>query len=66
MSVFLTILRKGRNILLSKCFLFLRRAGVGGIEAGVGIFGEIFVFHPNVLVIALMGRLFLGAGEDGV
>ncbi len=37
---------------------------MGGIEAGVGIFGEIFVFHPNVLVIALMGRLFLGAGED--
>jgi hypothetical protein len=29
-----------------------------------GDFGEFFVFLPNVLVIALMGRLFLGAGED--
>ena len=28
-----------------------------------GDFGEFFVF-PNVLVIALMERLFLGAGED--
>jgi len=36
----------------------------GGIEAGVGIFGEFFVFLPNVLLKALMGRLFLGAGED--
>ena len=26
--------------------------------------GEFFVFLPNVLVMALMGRLFLGAGED--
>jgi len=39
---------------------------VGGIEAGVGNLGEFFVFLPNVLVIALMGRLFLGAGEDAV
>ena len=31
-----------------------------------GDFGEFFVFLPNVLVIALMGRQFLGAGEDGV
>ena len=31
-----------------------------------GAFGEFVVFLPNVLVIALMGRLFLGAGEDGV
>ena len=37
---------------------------MGGIEAGVGNLGEFFVFLPNVLVIALMGRLFLGAGED--
>jgi hypothetical protein len=37
---------------------------VGGIEAGVGILGNFFVFLPNVLVIALMERLFLGAGED--
>ena len=29
-----------------------------------GDFREFFVFLPNVLVIALMGRLFLGAGED--
>ena len=39
---------------------------MGGVEAGVGKFGEFSVFLPNVLVIALMGRLFLGAGEDGV
>ncbi len=32
----------------------------------MGILGEFFVFLPNVLLIALMGRLFLGAGEDGV
>ncbi len=38
----------------------------GGIEAGVGIFGEFFVFLLNVLLIALMGRLFLGAGEGGL
>ena len=31
-----------------------------------GDFGEFFVFLPNVLVIALMGRLFLWAGEDAV
>ena len=30
----------------------------------MGNLGEFFVFLPNVLVIALMGRLFLGAGED--
>jgi hypothetical protein len=36
------------------------------IEAGVGNLGEFFVFLPNVLLIALMGRLFLGAGEGGV
>ena len=28
--------------------------------------GEFFVFFPNALVIALMGRLFLWAGEDAV
>jgi hypothetical protein len=38
----------------------------GRDEAGVGNLGEFFVFLPNVLVIALMGRLFLGAGVDGV
>ena len=32
----------------------------------MGNLGEFFVFLPNVLVIALMGRLFLGAGEDAV
>ena len=36
----------------------------GGIGAGVGDFGEFFVILPNVLLIALMGRLLLGAGED--
>ncbi len=38
----------------------------GGIGAGVGDFGEFFVFLPNVLLIALMGRLFLEAGEGGL
>ncbi len=32
----------------------------------MGNLGEFFVFLPNVLLIALMGRLFLGAGEDAV
>ncbi len=31
-----------------------------------GDLGEFFVFLSNMLLIALMGRLFLGAGEDGV
>ena len=31
-----------------------------------GDFGGFFVFLPNVLLIALMGRLFLGAGEGGL
>ncbi len=39
---------------------------MGGIEAGVEILGGCSVFLPNVLVIALMERLFLGAGVDGV
>ena len=39
---------------------------MGGIEAGVGILGNFFVFLLNVLVIALMGCLFLGAGEGGL
>ena len=39
---------------------------MGGIEAGVEILGEFFVFLLNAPLIALMGRLFLGAGEDGV
>ncbi len=30
----------------------------------MGNLGEFFVFLPNVLLIALMGRLFLGAGGD--
>ena len=47
-------------------FSFPEACRSGGIEAGVGNFGEFFVFLPNVLVIALMGRLFLGAGEDAV
>ena len=32
----------------------------------MGNLGEFFVFLLNVLVIALMGRLFLWAGEDAV
>ena len=32
----------------------------------MGILGNSFVFLPNVLLIALMGRLFLGAGEGGL
>ena len=32
----------------------------------MGNLGEFFVFLPNALVIALMGRLFLWAGEDAV
>jgi hypothetical protein len=35
---------------------------VGGIEVGVGIIGEFFVFLLNVLVIALMGCLFGSRG----
>ncbi len=30
----------------------------------MGNLGRFFVFLPNVLLIALMGRLYLGAGED--
>ncbi len=47
-------------------FSFPEACRSGGIEAGVGNLGEFFVFLPNVLLIALMGRLFLGAGVDGV
>ena len=32
----------------------------------MGNLGEFFVFLPNVLLVALMGRLFLGAGEGGL
>ena len=32
----------------------------------MGNLGEFFVFLPTALVIVLMGRLFLGAGEDAV
>ncbi len=32
----------------------------------MGNLGEFVVFLLNVLVKALMGRLFLGAGEDAV
>ncbi len=32
----------------------------------MGNLGEFFVFLLNVLLIALMGRLFLGAGGDAV
>ena len=32
----------------------------------MGNFGGFSVFLPNVLLIALMGRLFLGAGEGGL
>ncbi len=45
-------------------FSFPEACRSGGIEAGVGNLGELFVFLSNVLVIALMGRLFLGVGED--
>ena len=61
-SVFLTILRKGRNIKLNVFFSWV--VPEGGNWGWGGDFGEFFVFLPNVLVIALMGRLFLGAGED--
>ena len=36
------------------------------LRLGWGFFGGFFVFLPNVLLIALMGRLFLGAGEGGL
>ena len=55
MSVFLTILRKGRNILYSKCFLFLSRAGVGMNWGWGGDFGEFFVFLSNVFVDSFNG-----------
>jgi hypothetical protein len=32
------------------------------LRLGWGILGNSLFFLPNVLVIALMGRLFLGAG----
>jgi hypothetical protein len=38
----------------------------GELGLGWGILGNFFVFLPNVLLIALMGRLFLGAGEGGL
>ncbi len=38
----------------------------GELGLGLGDFGEFFVFLPNVLLIALMRRLFLGAGEGGL
>ena len=38
----------------------------GGIEAGVGILGNFLFFFLMSLLIALMGRLFLGAGEGGL
>jgi hypothetical protein len=53
---FLNYFKEGKKH-LCECFLF---------AAGVGNLGEFFVFLPNALVIVLMGRLFLGAGEDGV
>ncbi len=36
------------------------------LRLGWGILLEFVVFLLNVLVIALMGRLFLGTGEDAV
>ena len=36
------------------------------LKLGWGILGNFLVFLPNALVIALMGRLFLWAGEDAV
>ena len=39
---------------------------MGELRLGGGILGNSLFFLPNVLVIALMGRLFLGAGVDGV
>ncbi len=36
------------------------------MRLGWGILGNSLFFLLNVLVIALMGRLFLGAGVDGV
>ena len=40
---FLNYYKEGKKH-LSKCFLFLRRDGVGGIEAGVGILGNSLFF----------------------
>ena len=39
---------------------------MGRTWAGVGGLGNSLFFLPNVPLIALMGRLFLGAGEGGL
>ena len=54
MCVFLTISKKGKKH-LSECFLFLRHAGVGGIDAGVETV-ESSVFLPNVLADIFNGE----------
>jgi hypothetical protein len=38
----------------------------GELRLGCGILGNFLFFLPNVPLIALMGRLFLGAGEGGL
>jgi hypothetical protein len=52
--VFLTISKKGKKH-LSECFLFLRHAGVGGIDVGVETV-ESSVFLPNVLADIFNGE----------
>ncbi len=60
MSVFLTILKKGRNINLNVSFPEACRSG--GTEAGVGILGNSLFFFLMSSLIALMGCLFGSRG----
>ena len=53
-AFFLTISKKGKKH-LSECFLFLRHAGVGGIDVGVETV-ESSVFLPNVLADIFNGE----------
>ncbi len=53
--VFLTILKKGKKH-LSECFLFLRHAGVGQIDAGVEISRNLLFSLPNVLADIFNGK----------
>ena len=54
MCVLLTILKKGKKH-LSDCFLFLRHAGMGQIDTGVGIL-ESSVFLSNDLADIFNGE----------
>ena len=55
MCVFLTILKKGKKH-LSECFLFLRHAGVGQIDAGVEISRNLLFSLPNVVADIFNGE----------